>query len=146
MCYRIPFSDVDASPEQHDDGGGATSGESLPFDYFSFDLLNDPSSDRELSSASACPDGTMTAFIRIAGALLTGVPTMVTTVEMITCAQYCKTNIEPLSGQFRPCRGFNYQNNHKNDLPTCEFFDHTAKVCVIHIVILHDYSMFRWVN
>jgi hypothetical protein len=54
-----------------------------------------------------------------------GVPTFVAKVEMVTCADYCRKNVQPLGAAKMRCRGFNYLNH---DSPTCEFFDESAKV------------------
>uniref|UniRef100_A0A914WPT3 PAN domain protein n=1 Tax=Plectus sambesii TaxID=2011161 RepID=A0A914WPT3_9BILA len=83
-----------------------------------------------LRSASACANSSeMATFIRVPQALVMGIPTIVSTAEMIACAEFCRNNTEPLSGLHRPCKGFNFQSN---VIPTCEFFDDQSKVGVLN--------------
>uniref|UniRef100_A0A0K0D125 Apple domain-containing protein n=1 Tax=Angiostrongylus cantonensis TaxID=6313 RepID=A0A0K0D125_ANGCA len=91
-----------------------------------------------------CSSQETTAFVRIARARLDGTPVVVSTAGMrslqlicllrkeigaidekvghdLTCAQYCRNNIEPTTGAQRVCASFNFDGRE-----TCYFFDDAA--------------------
>uniref|UniRef100_A0A1I8AAI7 PAN domain protein n=1 Tax=Steinernema glaseri TaxID=37863 RepID=A0A1I8AAI7_9BILA len=115
--------------------------EDVPFDFTAFDAFSSGSS--ELSSldlpqaaatfnqrpSTTTPEpimdcdksGLSATFLRIPQVYVMGSPSFVSKIDLVTCAKHCQADTEPLSGEKRPCRGFNFQNN--NDSPTCEYFD-----------------------
>ncbi|KJH48291.1 PAN domain protein [Dictyocaulus viviparus] len=69
-----------------------------------------------------CSNQETTAFVRIARARLDGTPVVVSTAgHDLTCAQYCRNNIEPTTGAQRVCASFNFDGRE-----TCYFFDDAA--------------------
>lgn len=69
-----------------------------------------------------CGSHETTAFVRIARARLSGTPVVVSTAgHDLTCAQYCRNNIEPTTGAQRVCASFNFDGRE-----TCYFFDDAA--------------------
>ncbi|VDN05995.1 unnamed protein product [Thelazia callipaeda] len=69
-----------------------------------------------------CGSHETTAFVRLARARLTGTPVVVSTAgHDLTCAQYCRNNIEPTTGAQRVCASFNFDGRE-----TCYFFDDAA--------------------
>lgn len=69
-----------------------------------------------------CDNHETTAFVRITRARLDGVPVVVSTAgHDLTCAQYCRNNIEPTTGAQRACASFNFDGRE-----TCYFFDDAA--------------------
>ncbi|RCN47699.1 PAN domain protein, partial [Ancylostoma caninum] len=69
-----------------------------------------------------CSSQETTAFVRIARARLDGTPVVVSTAgHDLTCAQYCRNNIEPTTGAQRVCASFNFDGRE-----TCYFFDDAA--------------------
>lgn len=69
-----------------------------------------------------CGSHETTAFVRIARARLDGTPVVVSTAgHDLTCAQYCRNNIEPTTGAQRVCASFNFDGRE-----TCYFFDDAA--------------------
>ena len=73
-------------------------------------------------SAYNCEPHETTAFVRISRARLTGTPVVVSTAgDDLTCAQYCRNNIEPTTGAERACAAFNFDGRE-----TCYFFDNAA--------------------
>lgn len=93
----------------------------------------------QLRSASTCANGSERAtFVRVPQAFVMGIPTIVSSAEMIDCAEFCRNNTEPLSGLPRPCKGFNFQSN---VVPTCEFFDDQSKVNAALIASMHHGSL-----
>ncbi|VDO64588.1 unnamed protein product [Haemonchus placei] len=69
-----------------------------------------------------CSNQETTAFVRIARARLDGTPVVVSTAgHDLTCAQYCRNNIEPTTGAQRVCAAFNFDGRE-----TCYFFDDAA--------------------
>uniref|UniRef100_A0A915BS32 Uncharacterized protein n=1 Tax=Parascaris univalens TaxID=6257 RepID=A0A915BS32_PARUN len=69
-----------------------------------------------------CGNYETTAFVRIARARLAGTPVVVSTAgHDLTCAQYCRNNIEPTTGAQRVCASFNFDGRE-----TCYFFDDAA--------------------
>ncbi|CAD6194609.1 unnamed protein product [Caenorhabditis auriculariae] len=69
-----------------------------------------------------CSSTETTAFVRIARARLDGTPVVISTAgHDLTCAQYCRNNIEPTTGAQRVCASFNFDGRE-----TCYFFDDAA--------------------
>uniref|UniRef100_A0A5S6QZU1 Apple domain-containing protein n=1 Tax=Trichuris muris TaxID=70415 RepID=A0A5S6QZU1_TRIMR len=69
-----------------------------------------------------CGPNEATVFIRISRARLTGVPLVISSAgDDISCAHFCKHNIEPTTGAPRACASFNYDGQE-----TCHFFDNAA--------------------
>lgn len=69
-----------------------------------------------------CGSHETTAFVRMARARLAGTPVVVSTAgHDLTCAQYCRNNIEPTTGAQRVCASFNFDGRE-----TCYFFDDAA--------------------
>ncbi|KFD57277.1 LOW QUALITY PROTEIN: hypothetical protein M513_01788, partial [Trichuris suis] len=69
-----------------------------------------------------CGTNEATVFIRISRARLTGVPLVISSAgDDISCAHFCKHNIEPTTGAPRACASFNYDGQE-----TCHFFDNAA--------------------
>ncbi|VDN55665.1 unnamed protein product [Dracunculus medinensis] len=69
-----------------------------------------------------CATHETTSFVRIARARLSGTPVVVSTAgHDLTCAQYCRNNIEPTTGAERACASFNFDGRE-----TCYFFDDAA--------------------
>lgn len=75
--------------------------------------------------ATTCPSGSITTFIRIPRGVVMGIPTTVSQLEAITCAEFCRNNSETSAGLKRLCQGFNYIDN---ITPSCELFDETAQI------------------
>ncbi|TKR78182.1 hypothetical protein L596_019032 [Steinernema carpocapsae] len=129
-------------------------GEDIPFDITDFEALSSaasesPKFDRgspnqfqaseystqqndlsERSSSTCEQQGLSSTFLRIPEVYVMGVPSFVSKIELVTCAKYCRDNIEPVSGEYRPCGGFNFQNN--NESPSCEYFDVNAKTGMLN--------------
>uniref|UniRef100_A0A7E4V2B5 PAN domain protein n=1 Tax=Panagrellus redivivus TaxID=6233 RepID=A0A7E4V2B5_PANRE len=69
-----------------------------------------------------CGNHETAAFVRISRARLDGTPVVVSTAgHDLTCAQYCRNNIEPTTGAQRVCASFNFDGRE-----TCYFFDDAA--------------------
>ncbi|KRZ56814.1 hypothetical protein T02_11883 [Trichinella nativa] len=69
-----------------------------------------------------CAPNEVAVFIRISRARLTGVPLVISSAgDDISCAHFCKHNIEPTTGAPRACASFNYDGQE-----TCHFFDNAA--------------------
>lgn len=69
-----------------------------------------------------CGSHETAAFVRISRARLDGTPVVVSTAgHDLTCAQYCRNNIEPTTGAQRVCASFNFDGRE-----TCYFFDDAA--------------------
>ncbi|GMT23399.1 hypothetical protein PFISCL1PPCAC_14696 [Pristionchus fissidentatus] len=69
-----------------------------------------------------CAPHETTAFIRSPRTRLAGTPVVVSTAgHDLTCAQYCRNNIEPTTGAQRVCASFNFDGRE-----TCYFFDDAA--------------------
>ncbi|CAO4372710.1 unnamed protein product [Caenorhabditis nigoni] len=69
-----------------------------------------------------CSSHETTAFVRIPRARLDGTPVVISTAgHDLTCAQYCRNNIEPTTGAQRVCASFNFDGRE-----TCYFFDDAA--------------------
>jgi hypothetical protein len=69
-----------------------------------------------------CASSETAAFVRISRARLDGTPVVVSTAgHDLTCAQYCRNNIEPTTGAQRVCASFNFDGRE-----TCYFFDDAA--------------------
>ncbi|KAE9549411.1 hypothetical protein FO519_007378 [Halicephalobus sp. NKZ332] len=69
-----------------------------------------------------CGNHETAAFVRISRARLDGTPVVVSTAgHDLTCAQYCRNNIEPTTGAQRVCAAFNFDGRE-----TCYFFDDAA--------------------
>ncbi|KAK0393714.1 hypothetical protein QR680_000364 [Steinernema hermaphroditum] len=75
-------------------------------------------------------NGLVPTYLRLPNVYVMGVPSFVSKIDLVTCAKHCTEDIEPLSGENRPCRGFNFQNN--NDSPTCEYFDKNTKTGMLN--------------
>ncbi|CEF59904.1 No mechanoreceptor potential A [Strongyloides ratti] len=74
------------------------------------------------SAVFECSGSETTAFIRISRARLDGTPVVISTAgHDLTCAQYCRNNIEPTTGAQRVCASFNFDGRE-----TCYFFDDAA--------------------
>ena len=56
-----------------------------------------------------CEFGALPAFIRVPQALIMGIPTLVRTSSVLSCAGFCRNNTEPSTGARRLCQGFNFQ-------------------------------------
>ncbi|KAK0397831.1 hypothetical protein QR680_002291 [Steinernema hermaphroditum] len=69
-----------------------------------------------------CGSHETAAFVRIARARLGGTPVVISTAgHDLTCAQYCRNNLEPTTGAERACAAFNFDGRE-----TCYFFDDAA--------------------
>jgi len=69
-----------------------------------------------------CGNHETAAFVRISRARLDGTPVVISTAgHDLTCAQYCRNNIEPTTGAQRVCASFNFDGRE-----TCYFFDDAA--------------------
>lgn len=69
-----------------------------------------------------CESHETTAFVRVSRARMEGTPVVVSTAgHDLTCAQYCRNNIEPTTGAQRQCASFNFDGRE-----TCYFFDDAA--------------------
>lgn len=91
-----------------------------------------------LEAVFECGSSETAAFVRISRARLDGTPVVVSTAGMfklvyylktrhflghdLTCAQYCRNNIEPTTGAQRHCASFNFDGRE-----TCYFFDDAAE-------------------
>ncbi|KHN85518.1 hypothetical protein Tcan_13308 [Toxocara canis] len=77
---------------------------------------------RSAEAVFECGNHETTAFVRVARARLAGTPVVVSTAgHDLTCAQYCRNNIEPTTGAQRVCASFNFDGRE-----TCYFFDDAA--------------------
>lgn len=77
----------------------------------------------QISAVFECGSSETAAFVRISRARLDGTPVVVSTAgHDLTCAQYCRNNIEPTTGAQRPCASFNFDGRE-----TCYFFDDAAE-------------------
>uniref|UniRef100_A0A1I7U2M6 PAN domain protein n=1 Tax=Caenorhabditis tropicalis TaxID=1561998 RepID=A0A1I7U2M6_9PELO len=75
-----------------------------------------------VSAVFECSSHETTAFVRIPRARLDGTPVVISTAgHDLTCAQYCRNNIEPTTGAQRVCASFNFDGRE-----TCYFFDDAA--------------------
>ncbi|TMS37407.1 hypothetical protein L596_004343 [Steinernema carpocapsae] len=69
-----------------------------------------------------CQSHETAAFVRISRARLGGTPVVISTAgHDLTCAQYCRNNLEPTTGAERACAAFNFDGRE-----TCYFFDDAA--------------------
>uniref|UniRef100_A0A1I7RHH1 PAN domain protein n=1 Tax=Bursaphelenchus xylophilus TaxID=6326 RepID=A0A1I7RHH1_BURXY len=76
----------------------------------------------QVEAVFECGAAETAAFIRISRARLDGTPVVVSTAgHDLTCAQYCRNNIEPTTGAQRVCASFNFDGRE-----TCYFFDDAA--------------------
>lgn len=52
---------------------------------------------------------------------------------MVTCADFCRDNVDPISGEKSDCIGFNYYNTNS---PSCAYFSKYVQVveCIINII------------
>ncbi|KAI1732632.1 PAN domain-containing protein [Ditylenchus destructor] len=87
----------------------------LSFWVFTFAIIR-------VNAVFECGNHETAAFVRVSRARLDGTPVVVSTAgHDLTCAQYCRNNIEPTTGAQRVCASFNFDGRE-----TCYFFDDAA--------------------
>uniref|UniRef100_A0A0M3IBY9 Apple domain-containing protein n=1 Tax=Ascaris lumbricoides TaxID=6252 RepID=A0A0M3IBY9_ASCLU len=117
----------------------ADDNEANPFDVdFSFDevpigLTENNMNNDDVDHQVGCVKGTDASFIRTRQAFFNGTPNAVAMVEMVTCADFCRDNVDPISGEKSDCIGFNYYNTNS---PSCAYFSKYVQVveCIINII------------
>uniref|UniRef100_A0A183U5A7 Apple domain-containing protein n=1 Tax=Toxocara canis TaxID=6265 RepID=A0A183U5A7_TOXCA len=122
----------------------ANDSEANPFDAdFSFDdvpiAMRTSKTADDTDRERVCVKGAEPSFIRSHHAFINGTPTSVTMVEMVTCADLCRDNVNPVNGERSECAGFNYFNTHS---PSCEYFSQLTQV----VICPNDVIMKNWVH